>query len=255
MDSVDWSMEKFKFVEYPTENFIKILPVEAVLLIFSYLEVEDICNVRAVNREWFEFSEDNLIWKQLVQHDWNVHALLEETWKKTYMRLYALFSEGLWEGMSKWVEPEGFGNEQMTTAKLHFDRRRTIKPKLSSPSMIHRVDSTANSSGLRQSATLVPNLKESPFKINGSGVTVNCASHSYFKIEGERIANDSTGTTFRWYKQFEKHTSVYNGKIDYETGTVSGTIDYNDGTTHWKGIFEYTKSNRKFSKMESLRLA
>lgn len=256
LDSIDWSVDKFKFECYPTENFIQVLPVEAVLLVFSFLEVKDLNNVRLVNKEWLDYADDNNIWKRLCFYDWNVHTLLEEDWKSTYIRLAALFSDGNWEGMSKWVEPEGFGNEQATTARLQFHKRSTNRQvKHASPSTIHRVDSSPNGLDLLEPSTKIPNFKESEFRIIGSGVTINCASHSIFKIEGERIETDTSGATFRWYKQFEKHTSVYLGKVDYLTGTVSGTIDYYDGTTQWKGIFAYTKSNRKTSKMEYSRLA
>jgi len=238
-----------------TENCIDNLPTEALCHIFSYLEVKEIRRVRSVCKEWSELLHDELLWKQLCKFDWNVHALMEPTWRETYMRIENVLSEGHWEGMSKWVEPEGFDNEQKTSVKLLFHKRNIPKERLSSPSMIHRVDSTANSSVLRTPEVPAKNYKESMYKITGTGVTVNCTSHSYFRIEGERIDSDSTGATFQWNKQFEKHTSVYIGKVDYRSGTVNGTIDYHDGTTHWKGMFFYTKvktvPNRKYSKMEA----
>jgi len=252
---MDWTPYLSK--DYPTENFIHVLPNEAILYVFSYLEVRDVRNVRCVNTEWRDFTDDNVLWKELCHNDFDVYQKLEDSWKATYLRLEELLAEGTWEGMSKWVEPEGFDNEQQTTAKLQFYKRKPSNLRIASPSMIRRVDSTANSSTLRiaKDDSATPKFQESDFRISGTGVTINCSAHSIFRIEGERVAYDSNGATFRWHKQFEKHTSVYLGKIDYAAGTMNGTIDYHDGTTHWKGIFAYTKINRKYSKMEEARVA
>jgi len=227
------------------ESAFNILPNEAILIIFSYLEVNDLFQVRRVSKDWHAFADDNLIWKSLCFSDFGLHDMYGSNWKDTYYYLDDLFSDGLWEGMSKWVEPEGFDNEQKTTARLHFLKRkrtsrsnRLSKPLTSSPAVLKRVDSTANAAEKDNTDQFANSI----FKIIGEGVTINCSSPSPFKIEGERVITDPTLQTFIWNKNFDKHTSVYKGKIDYATKTVSGTIDYFDGVTNWKGVFYYTKA-------------
>jgi len=214
------------------------------MAIFSFLEAKDLLRVRLVSTEWSNLADDNLIWKTLVKEDWNIHTCLEKTWKETYFRLSELFSFGLWEGMSKWIEPEGYGNEQKTTVELQFHRKRSaVQGPIvkSSPSTIRRVDSSSLSSS---DAMEKAKAKDVLYRVRGAGITINCANPSPFQIEGERLASDATGCSFRWNKHFEKHTSVYEGKIDLATNTVTGTIDYNDGSTHWKGVFFYTKMKK-----------
>jgi len=241
-----------------------VLPSEAIMCIFSFLESTDLLQARLVTHEWNEFADDNLIWKNLCMFDWNVSALVgaSDSWKETYFKLEDLFSDGVWEGFSKWIEPSGYDNEQKTTARLHFQKRKKTPIELSSkepatsPAKIHRVDSKALS--LDQSAATETNVgspnavsyASAPYHIDGSGITINCSSPSPFKIEGERTSVDSTGATFKWNKHFEKHTSVYTGKIDYATGSVSGQIIYHDGVTQWKGVFYYSKRNRNLYKYQ-----
>jgi len=237
-----------RLVWWTGDNQFERIPAEAVMTVFTYLDSTDLQLVRLVNHEWHNFADDSLIWKNLCFDDWNVDSMLKETWRATYFYLENLFSDGIWEGMSKWIEPAGFDNEQKTTARLHFlkknksgikERSVHSTPK-SSPSTIHRVDSAANAI---DRLNLI-NFKESPYRIKGSGITVNCTAPSPFQIDGERFASDSTGCSFQWHKHFEKHTSVYTGTLDFSTGSVSGKISYNDGITLWKGIFFYAKSKK-----------
>jgi len=241
------------------ESAFSVLPNEAILLIFSHLEVNDLFQARRVSKEWCVFADDNLIWKSLVLSDFGLHEMFGSTWKESYYYLDDLFSDGLWEGMSKWIEPAGFDNEQKTTARLQFLKRKksirkeSLSEKIekngknsrpSSPAVLHRVDSSANATESNNNNPITPSYENSLFKIAGQGVTINCSSPSPFKIEGERELSDPNLQTFIWNKHFDKHTSVYKGKLDYHTRTVSGTIDYHDGTTHWQGIFFYTKSKK-----------
>jgi len=274
-DSSSTKTSKMEINSWVGESQFQYLPNEAILMIFSFLGSDELLSSRLVSKEWNHFANDKLIWKNLCFYDWNVTALVGKTWKETYFRLEELFSDGTWEGMSKWIEPAGYDNEQKTTARLCFQKRRRapVDSSFSSPAPIRRVDSNSNvdrgnsdssddvNSSSTVSSTVAPNsnsnsdstqtsqstfanFQESTFKIVGGGVTVNCATPSAFKIEGERVSNDPTGSTFQWNKQFEKHTSVYNGRIDYQTGSVSGTIDYHDGNTHWKGQFYFSKLKR-----------
>jgi len=255
LDSMDMTplVEQFKtFSEHFNlklgESAFSVLPNEAILIIFSFLEVNDVFQARLVCKQWCCFADDNLIWKSLCLNDFGLNTMYGSTWKETYLYLEELFADGLWEGMSKWVDPQGFDNEQKTTARLQFLKRKR-KPKSrdiervksskipSSPVTIHRVDSNSNATESRPNQ---PGYTNSLFKIVGSGVTVNNNSPSHFQIEGERDSSDLT--SFSWSKHFEKHTSVYKGKIDYGRRIVEGTIDYHDGTTHWKGIFYYQKA-------------
>jgi len=229
-------------IESPSENHFNCLPPEAITEIFTFLPAEDLFYARLVSKEWAVYADDETIWKAHVENDFNVERPLAESWRETYYKLERLFADGIWEGMSKWVEPAGYDNEQKTTCKLHFMKKDQFKEVLlKSPSLSKRV-TRANSIGASVE-TSEPKMEESipKFKIMGTGITINCATPSPFKIEGERIATDSTGMTFEWKKQFEQHTSVYSGKIDYETGSVDGTIVYHDGSTQWKGIFSYTR--------------
>jgi len=262
------------------EDQFMYLPIEATLLILSFLEREELETVRLVSKLWNELSNDESLWKLLCVQDWNVHHLQAKTWKKTYHRLSEVLSDGVWEGMSKWLSPVGFDNEQRTTARLNFQKRTCrlrptmngglsspmSSPAMSSKSEIHRCASTTIPSQLTNvnngldatsstgttltssqpsiAASGSSSAKEAELRVHGSGITINCAAPSPFKIEGERVENDISGTTFRWNKLFEKHTSVYEGKINFADGSVSGTINYHDGSTHWKGEFHYKKMNR-----------
>jgi len=228
------------------ESAFNVLPNEAILIIFTFLDVDDLFQARRVSKDWCGFADDNLIWKSLTLCDFGLHDMYGNTWKETYSYLNELFSEGLWEGMSQWVEPAGFDNEQKTTAKLQFLKRKKSSKQLppkqlpSSPAVLHRVDSSSNATEKGNENK----FEDSVFKIAGQGVTINCSSPSPFKIEGERELSDPSLQTFVWSKHFDKHTSVYRGKIDYATKTVSGTIEYHDGVTHWKGVFFYTKAKK-----------
>jgi len=254
------------------EDQFQNLPIEATLLIFSFLEKGDIEIIRFVSKLWNELSNDEGIWKLLCLNDWNIDYRHFISWKLTYYKIEDVFSDGVWEGMSRWIEPLGFDNEQRTTARLSFLKKKSdsgvnsVNSSVNSKAEIHRCASTTNPSKLTSLSNSnetnstetnsnssennsqqsdkdnIP--KESELKIIGSGITVNCAAPSPFKIEGERVASDSTGVSFQWNKQFERHTSVYLGKINFPEGAVNGTISYNDGITHWKGEFHYKKLNR-----------
>jgi len=229
-------------IEIDPNNEFNVLPIESVLLIFSFLESNDLANIRLVNKECLILADDDLIWKNLCVYDWNVHSKTEDTWKGTYFRIKEIFSGGPWEGMSKWVEPTGFDNEQKTTAELCFHKRRLSKLVRTIPEVeVSPKDEAKPEETVDQKDK---NYKNSTFRIVGGGITINCASPSPFNIEGERVLSDPTGLTFEWNKHFEKHTSTYNGKLNLKDGTVNGTIDYHDGTTHWKGVFFYTKPLR-----------
>jgi len=229
------------------ENAFNVLPNEAILIVISFLEVNDLFQARRVSKDWCGFADDNLIWKSLCLSDFGLDGMYGSTWKETYSYLDDLFSDGLWEGMSKWIEPAGFDNEQKTTARLHFLKRKKSSTKVSkqlvsSPAVLHRVDSSVNATATEKGPNA--NFDNSLFRIAGQGVTINCSSPSPFKIEGDRDPADPTLETFVWNKHFDKHTSVYKGKIDYNTRTVSGTIEYFDGVTHWKGVFYYLKAKK-----------
>jgi len=239
--------------EYTGENQFNLLPVETVLYILSFLGSSEMCQLQQTSKAMAFFAEDELSWKNLCVFDWGIDSAFCPTWKESYAKLEELFADGVWEGMSKWIEPAGFDNEQKTTARLHFLKRsRTsqIQPtSRASPTILKRVDSLTINPPITRTDSAVVSHRDAPHRILGSGVTVNCATPSPFKIEGERTIADPSGCTFEWNKQFEKHTSVYSGKMDYATSTVNGTIDYNDGSVHWKGVFYYTKMSRKGTKL------
>jgi len=236
------SSSKLRDIQVPAENSFNYLPPETILSIFSFLEADDLFYTRLVSKEWSVYADDEKIWKDLVENNFNVYRLLSSSWKETYYKLERLFADGIWEGMSKWVEPAGYDNEQKTTCKLHFMKKNQFNEVLlKSPQLSKRVtrgNTLETTEGAEQ-----PKVEEKIplFKIMGTGITINCQTPSPFKIEGERIATDATGITFEWKKQFEQHTSTYSGKIDFETGSVEGTINYNDGSTQWKGMFSYTR--------------
>lgn len=241
-----------KMEAYTGENQFNFLPIEATLYILSFLEPRDLVQLRQVNKEMLFFADDEMTWKNLCIFDWGINSPFAPTWKETYIRLEDLCADGIWEGMSKWIEPKGFDNEQKTTARLHFVKRskhsQQQTPSVrSSPAVLHRVDSQTINPPIKADKSVA---RSAPYRIIGSGVTVNCQQPSPFRIEGERTIADPTGCTFEWNKHFEKHTSVYSGKMDFATRTVEGKISYSDGTTHWQGVFYYTKArgNAKGSK-------
>lgn len=214
------------------ENQFDNLPVETVLSIISFIDAPQLLKLRLVNKEWCQYADDELLWKNMCIQDFGVLSpLTSMTWKRSYFRLDSLFAEGVWEGMSKWVEPPTYDNEQKTTAKLGFAKR-------SYPLLIKTESTTPESKAEDANAK----AKSQPdFLIHGSGVTINCASPSPFAIEGERLETQEGGISFSWDKRFEKHTSVYTGTMDFNERSVKGTISYDDGTIHWKGVFFYTK--------------
>jgi len=238
---------------YNGDNQFNTLPPEAALQIFSFLDSVDLCRIGQVSKDMFAYAEDELTWKNLTIFDWGIDVPFASTWKESYALLEDLCADGVWEGMSKWIEPVGFDNEQKTTARLHFIKRskgrQPITPTRSSPTPVHRVDSQSTTAPVSRSTSAVASHRDAPHRIVGSGVTVNCTTPSPFKIEGQRTIMDATGRTFEWNKQFEKHTSVYSGQMDFPSRSVQGTIEYNDGSTHWKGIFNYTKSRCNGSKL------
>jgi len=216
------------------ECYFESLPCETVLNVLSFLEAKDLSVARLVTKGWNVLANDKLLWKNLCESEFNVHQRLGETWRETYYKIEELFSEGSWEGMSKWMEPTGYDSEQKTTATLHFLKRNE--------QLNARTELRAKESG--SSKEEIRSFNDAPFKITGFGVTINCSSPSQFRIEGIRTTADASGCTFQWNKHFERHTSIYNGHLDLATGSVTGTIDYNDGSTNWKGVFFYTKSPR-----------
>lgn len=238
---------------YDGDNQFYNLSTEIVLYIFSFLEAQQLCQVQQCSKDMSFLATDEITWKHLCVFDWGIDAAFAETWKASYAALEDVCADGVWEGMSKWIEPAGFDNEQKTTARLHFVKRsRYEKPQAtkSSPSVLKRVDSqTSNAPITRTDSSSTDQHRNAPHRILGSGVTVNCATPSPFKIEGERTINDVTGRTFEWNKHFEKHTSVYKGQFEFGTRTVNGTIEYNDGNTYWKGVFSYTKQSKRSTKL------
>lgn len=242
-------------------NHFESLPQEAALYIFSFLDAKSLGRVAQVSQEMNMFADDDLIWKALTMYEFGIDSELQNlSWKKSYAYLDELFADGLWEGMSKWLEPAGYETEQKTTARLHFARRsyRTVTSPIvsrNSPNAIHRVDSQTLTSVVKPPALsaarpLAPrNHQGETYRIIGSGITVNDNHPCPFKIEGSRQIQDATGCSFEWNKQFEKHTSIYFGKMDFEKRSVTGTISYQEGSMHWKGIFSYTKVQNRRSKL------
>jgi len=242
---------------YTGDNQFNSLPAEATLCVFTFLGSRDLCRIGQVSKEMHSFATDESVWKALTMFDWGINEPFAAIWKESYALLEDLCADGVWEGMSKWIEPAGFDNEQKTTARLHFVKRSQLTQTASSrssPTAIHRVDSQTHTTTVPRTSSdspspVVANHREAPYRIIGSGVTVNCTQPSPFKIEGQRTIQDPTGCTFEWNKQFEKHTSVYNGTMNYAGRSVNGTITYNDGNTIWKGIFSYTKSRKHVVKL------
>jgi len=241
--------------QFTGDNQFNFLPAEATYYMFSFLDSRDLCRMAQVSKDMHIFAQDELTWKTLTMFDWGISEPFAPTWKESYALLEDLCADGVWEGMSKWIEPEGFDNEQKTTARLHFVKRsqrsQYQSTPRSSPTVVHRVDSQTHTAPVAKPKTTLgaANHRDAPYRIVGSGVTVNCTTPSPFKIEGQRTIQDPTGCTFEWNKQFEKHTSVYSGKMEYAARTVSGVINYNDGTTFWKGIFSYTKMRNRGMKL------
>lgn len=242
-------------VQYTGDNNFDQIPVEATFFILSFLDAKDLCRMAQVSKEMRFFADDELLWKEISIFDWGISEAFASTWKLSYALLEDLCADGIWEGTSKWIEPAGFDNDQKTTARLHFVKRSksqsTVMPSRASLTAIHRVDSQNITPPITKtdSAVALPNHQTAPYRIIGSGVTVNCTTPSPFKIEGQRTIKDPTGCTFEWNKVFEKHTSIYSGQMNYATRTVEGTIAYNDGTTEWKGAFSYTKTRGRAVKL------
>lgn len=248
--------------EITGDNQFECLPLEASIYIVSFLDAKSLGRLAQVSKEMNMLADDELVWKDLTMYEFGIDSCLENlTWKNSYSFLDDLFSDGMWEGTSKWVEPAGFEKDQKTTARLHFAKRSYTSlastPTLSrnSPTAIHRVDSQTHSAVVRSAssppapvANAPKNHRNEPYRIIGSGITVNDNSPCPFRIEGSRQIEDSTGCSFEWNKQFEKHTSVYHGNMDYIKRSVTGTITYQDGTMLWKGVFELTKVPNRRSK-------
>jgi len=235
--------------DYKGENQFNFLPNEATLHVLSFLDARDLCHLSQVNASMLEFANDDILWRDLAIFDWGIDKPFASTWKESYALLDDLCEDGVWEGYSKWLEPAGFDTEQKTTARLQFVKRThtlTTSPTRASPMTIHRVDSQTTTTAIVKSPS---KHRDAPYRIIGSGVTVNVSTPSPFKIEGHRSEEDPSGCTFEWNKQFEKHTSVYCGRMDYASRTVTGTIDYDAGSVHWKGIFSYTKIKNRGSKL------
>lgn len=58
-----------------SESIFHTLPIECKLHIFSFLGPQDLCRISAVCRDWYFVSEDNILWKELIERDvkvWNV---------------------------------------------------------------------------------------------------------------------------------------------------------------------------------------
>jgi len=243
-------------------NEFESLPFEASIYIVSFLDAKSLGRLAQVSREMNMFADDELVWKDLTFYEFGINSTLENlSWKESYSFLDDLFSDGMWEGTSKWLEPAGYEKDQKTTARLHFAKRShttlSSSPTLSrnSPTAIHRVDSQTHSAVVRSSSSPPSPVADAPknhrnerYRIIGSGITVNDNHPCPFRIEGSRQIVDSTGCSFEWNKQFEKHTSVYHGKMDYKDRSVSGTIIYQDGSMLWKGVFSLSKVPNRRSK-------
>lgn len=244
-------------------NYFESFPLEASLYIVSFLDANTLGRLAQVSKEMNMFADDELVWKELTMYEFGIDSPLEDLcWKNSYLFLDDLFSDGMWEGTSKWIEPAGFEKDQKTSARLQFAKRSYTSvvpsPKLSrnSPTAIHRVDSSTHSAVVRSASSPPAPVASTPknhrgehYRIIGSGITVNDNAPCPFKIDGSRQIVSSTGCSFEWNKQFEKHTSVYHGKMDFKQRSVSGTITYQDGTMLWKGVFEYTKLPNRRGKL------
>jgi len=248
-------------------NHFEFIPLEASLYILSYLDAKSLGRLAQTSSSIHILADDEMIWKELTMFEFGIISALETmSWKQSYIYLENLFTPGTWEGMSKWIEPAGYENEQKTNAKLQFVKRshRSVSSSSpisrDSPKAIHRVDSqsqttvvpkTTDAASTTRPGVVAPkNHRDAPYRIIGDGITVNDNQPCSFKIEGSRMIDQSTtGCMFEWNKQFEKHTSIYFGKMDYAARTVTGTISYQEGGVHWKGIFSYTKSLKQRSKL------
>jgi len=173
------------------------LPSEIMVHLFGFLEVADINNLRLVCKYWKELSDSPQIWRSLCMEDFNVcsaepkrfnyKTLYEKDWRKFYVEMTHLCGEGVWKGMSKWVEPKGFDHEQETTVTLEFPRKTK--------------------------------------KITGQGSTVNYNTPSAFTIEGG-FSNSTKFTwekhfathTSLYEGELDLETSTLQGKIDYDDG-------------------------------------
>lgn len=261
------------------ENPFDYLPQEAILAIFSFLNPKTLLALRYLSRDFCSLADDDLTWKHLCIRELGVKVTLENcNWKTTYLVLESIFTEGEWRGFSKWVDPPTFDNEQRTSARLNFLKRTsssstsaTSSPMVSrsnssstfSPPSRSNSASTSDTPDLSRFPSITPtssssstsstpstpavsrkrgdNENDEEFKIDGTGITINCENPSPFGISGDRISMDGNGMKFKWNKNFDKHTSVYDGYMNFKNRTVEGTISYHDGHTHWKGIFQYTK--------------
>jgi len=189
------AMEVIEYEEIHTG--IYQLPEEIFVLLFSFLGVKDITSVRLVSKKWKELADSPQIWRQLCLTDFNVcsaepikytyESLHKKDWRKTYAGLMELCGEGLWKGMSKWVEPKGFDHEQETTVTLEFPR----------------------------------NSK----KIIGQGSTINYNTPSSFTIEGSFLnatkfawSKHFATHTSMYEGELDVDSKTLQGKIDYDDG-------------------------------------
>lgn len=247
-------------------NHFDFLPLEASLYILSFLDASSLGIIAQTSSEMNILANDEMIWKELTMYEFGILSALENmSWKESYSYLDNLFSAGQWEGFSKWLEPAGYENDQKTSAKLQFAKRSHPTSYSSplirdSPKAIHRVDSQSLTTAVprisdaasspRPGVKVPKNHRDAPYRILGDGITYNDGTACSFRIDGSRTIDQSnSGCSFEWNKQFEKHTSIYYGKMDYATRTVTGTICYQEGGTHWKGVFTYTKSLKQRSKL------
>jgi len=189
--------DAMEVVEYGKEVNIHQLPDEILVLLFLFLEVKDITCVRLVSQKWKQLADSPKIWRELCLSDFNVFStepvkytyetLHRKDWRKTYVDLTDLCGEGLWKGMSKWVEPKGFDHEQETTVTLEFPRKSK--------------------------------------KIIGQGSTINYNTPSSFTIEGTFVnatkfswSKHFATHTSMYEGELDVDSKTLQGKIDYDDG-------------------------------------
>ena len=62
----------------PKQPSIMVLPRDVIVHIFSYLDAPELCLLAGVSKEICDISEDNALWKPLVEREWGVHTREQE---------------------------------------------------------------------------------------------------------------------------------------------------------------------------------
>jgi len=57
---------------------VMILPRDVIVHMFSYLEAPELCKLSGVSKPICEISEDNTLWRPLVEREWGVHTKEQE---------------------------------------------------------------------------------------------------------------------------------------------------------------------------------